>query len=92
VRKMNNSMGICLILVCGAALADDLPWNNVEHAQADKEKCYGLKTPEKDNCAERRDGFLCKDLNDERYKHFQYVDKGTCEKTGGSLVKKAKKK
>jgi hypothetical protein len=30
----------------------------VEHAKADKEKCYGLKTLEKDNCAERREGFM----------------------------------
>jgi uncharacterized membrane protein len=93
MRKICRGVWVALLLTCGAALAnDDLPWGMVEHAKADKEKCYGLKTPEKDNCAERREGFVCKDPNDERYKHFQYVDKGTCEQLGGRLVKNVKKK
>ena len=80
--RKTHVLCLSLVLICGVSMAEEQPDYSVPHAQADKEKCYGMKTPEKDNCAERREGMLCKRPDEEKYKHFQYVDKGTCEQLG----------
>ncbi|WP_137937526.1 DUF2282 domain-containing protein [Chitinivorax sp. B] len=75
-------------VMIGAALAGLLTMGVTGQAMAaEKEKCFGVATAGKNDCAAANGSHSCagqakadKDPNE-----WKYVAKGTCEKMGGSL-------
>jgi uncharacterized membrane protein len=64
------------------------------HAQAAKEKCYGVAKAGQNDCANASGTHSCAGQNkvDMSPDEWKYVAKGSCEKMGGGLTPDAAKK
>ena len=82
MNKRHALLASALATVCFVGM------NSAQAAEAEKEKCFGIAKAGQNDCATASGSHSCagQARKDNDAGDWKYVEKGTCEKTGGKMT------